>query len=138
MTSPTYEMSLLVLRTYQAALSDNMDELCAVACTFRNRVQRYGKTYTQILEDAIINRPWPSTQNPALIDPQTGLLSQVEDIYRNVTPDYTANHLHKNGAMYFCDIMQHQGTGDWIEENILKHPEEHCLIGKFGVQHFYE
>lgn len=138
MTPAVYECGLFALKAYQGALSDNVDEILCVACVLRNRVQRLGKTYTQVLEESEVNRPWPSIQNPALIDPQTGLLAQIEDVYRNIMPDLTSNHNHKNGAMYFCEVMHHQGTGDWVEENILKKPEEHCLIGKWGSQHFYE
>ena len=133
-----YEAALLCLRSYQAAKSDNTDELLCIACVFRNRVQRFGKTYTQILEESELNRGWPDVRNPVLIDPQTGLLSQVEAIYRNELPDYTANHLHKNGAMWFGRVMDHQGRGDWFEETILKNPTDHPLIGAFGVQNFYE
>ena len=138
MTSKTYETALLALRSYQAAKSDDVLEILCVASVFRNRVFRYGKTYSQVLEDAEISRGWPSIQNPILTNPNEGLLNKIEEIYGGNAPDYTSNHLHKNGALWFGDIMEHQGTKDWFEENILMKPEEHCLIGKFGSQWFYE
>lgn len=138
MTPSQYEMSLLALRSYQAAMSDNLDEILAVACVFRNRVQAFGKTYSQILEQAEENRGWPDIRHPLLINPQNGILTQVAGIYKNDTPDLTSNHLHKDGALYFGRIMDHQGTGDWFETEILMKPEEHSLIGSWGVQAFYE
>ena len=137
-TSRSFEKSLLALRTWQAAKSDNIDEVLAIACTFRNRWLRYGKTPTQVLEAAEINRPWPDIKHPLLIDPQSGLLQAVEDIYDNIAPDYTANHLKKNGALWFCQPFEHQGTRDFIDSNILDNPNEHSLIGQWGAQCFYE
>ena len=133
-----YECSLLALRSYQAAKSDSVDELLAVACTFRNRVHRYGKTYSQILEAAELNRGWPDVRHPAMIDPQNGLLAAVEAIYRNEMPDMTSNHLFREGATFFGRVVEHQGTGDWFETTILQNPTEHGLIGTFGVQQFFE
>jgi hypothetical protein len=133
-----YEKALLALRAYQAAKSDDVMEILCVACTFRNRVMRYGKTYSQVLEQAEVNRGWPYPTNPVMIDPANGVLAQIDDIYDGTMPDLTSNHLKKEGAMYFGRVQDHQGTGDWFEENILKHPEEHGLIGCFGVQNFYE
>lgn len=138
MTPATFETSLLALASWRASKSDDVTEILAIACVFRNRVMRYGKTYTQVLEEAEVNRGWPDIRNPALINPQNGILAQIEDIYKGVTPDLTSNHLMKNGALWFCEVMQHQGTGDWMEENILKNPGEHRLIGKWGFQNFYE
>ena len=138
MTPSQYEMALLTLRSYQAAMSDNLDEILAVACVFRNRVQAFGKTYSQILEQAEENRGWPDIRHPLLINPQNGILAQISGIYKNETPDLTANHLHQSGALYFGRVMDHQNTGDWFETEILMKPEEHALIGQFGVQHFYE
>lgn len=133
-----YETALLALRSWQAAKSDNIDEIMAIACTFRNRVMRYGKTYTQILENAEVNREWPDIRHPVLINPNNGILSQIDGIYRNDTPDLTSNHLHKNGAMYFGRVVDHQGSGDEFETKVLMNQEEHGLIGTFGVQQFYE
>lgn len=133
-----YEQALLVLKSWQAAKSDSVDELLAIACVFRNRVLRYGRTYTQILEASEINRGWPDVRHPALIDPANGLLSQVEAIYRNELPDMTSNHLHKDGAMYFGRVQDHQGTGDSFDLNVLQKQDEHPLIGAWGVQNFYE
>ena len=138
MMPATYECALLALRAYQAAKSDSIDEILAVACVFRNRVMRFGKTYSQILEGAEVSRGWPDVRHPALIDPANGLLSQVEAIYKNELPDMTSNHLHKEGAMYFGRAVEHQGTGDWFEENVLKNPMEHNLIGTWGIQQFFE
>lgn len=137
MTPKSYESALLALRSYQAAKSDDIMELLCVACVFRNRVFRYGKTYSQVLEQAEINRGWPSIQNPVLTNPNDGLFVKIEEIYSGNAPDYSSNHNFKDGALWFCDIMQHQGTGDWFETEILMKPEEHPLIGKFGNQWFY-
>jgi|SRR5579859_595062 len=138
MTPAMYETALLALRSWQAAKSDNIDEIMAIACVFRNRVMKYGKTYTQILEEAEVNREWPDIRHPALINPVNGILSQIDGVYRNETPDLTSNHLHKNGAMYFGRVVEHQGTGDEFEQNVLQNQEEHQLIGTFGVQQFFE
>lgn len=137
MMPATYEAALLALRSYQAAKSDNADELLCIACVFRNRVMKYGKTYSQILEAAELNRGWPDVRHPALIDPQNGLLSQVEAIYRNETPDMTSNHLFRDGALWFGRAQDHQNTGDLFERTILQDPYNHPLIGQFGSQQFY-
>jgi hypothetical protein len=137
MTPKAFEKSLLALRVWQAAKSDNIDELLAIASVFRNRVLRYGKTYSQVLEAAEVNRPWPDIKHAVLIDPQNGLLQAVEDIYDNIAPDYTANHLQQNGALHFCQPFEHQGKGTWIDKNILDNPNEHVLIGQWGSQCFY-
>jgi hypothetical protein len=137
MTPAIYEQALLALQSYRAAMSDDILEMLAIACVFRNRVHRFGKSYTQILEDAEVSRPWPAINHPILSTPYTGLLSQIEGIYKGDTADYTANHNFKNGALYFGRAQEHQRTGDWFEENILKNQKEHPLIGQFGAQHFY-
>lgn len=137
MTSKQYEKALLALRSYQAAKSDDLMEILAIACVFRNRVQRYGKTYTQILEAAEVNRGWPSITHPLLISPENGILAQVDGIYENTTPDLTSNHNFKNGAMYFGRAVDHMNTGDEFDKNVLTNQEEHGIIGTFGVQQFY-
>lgn len=138
MTPNLYETALLALRSWQAAKSDDVTEILAIACVFRNRVMRYGKTYTQVLEEAEVNRGWPDIRNPALINPQNGILVQIEDIYKGITPDLTSNHLMKNGALYFGRVVDHQGKGDDFEKKVLNHQGEHRLIGTFGVQQFFE
>lgn len=138
MTPASYEMALLALQSYRAAKSDDLLEILAIACVFRNRVHKTGRSYTQILEEAEVSRPWPAINHPLLITPYSGILSQVEGIYKGDTPDLTANHLKKNGALYFGRVQEHQGTGDFFEETVLKNQQEHGLIGQFGVQHFYE
>jgi hypothetical protein len=138
MTAKQYERALLALRSWQAAKSDNIDEIIAIACVFRNQVLHYGKSYTQILEKAEINQGWPDIRHPALINPNTGLLAQIDAIYDNTAPDVTSNHLHKEGALYFGRVVEHQGKGTDFEENILKHQDEHPLIGTWGSQQFFE
>lgn len=140
MTPAQYETALLALRAYQCAKSDSIDECLAVASVFRNRVLRLGMTYTEVLEaaESEISRGWPAINHPLLTDPQNGLLAVVSDIYREVAPDYTANHLHKSGAMYFMRVQDHQNTGDWWDLNILQKQEEHGLIGSWGAMQFFE
>jgi hypothetical protein len=138
MTPAQFDQALLVLRSWQAAKSDNIDELLAVMCTLRNRVLAYGKTYIQVCEAAEINRLYPDIRHPHLIHPTNGILAAVEGIYKNETPDLTSNHLHKNGALYFARVVEHQGTGDDFEERIIKQYEAHPLIGTFGTQQFFE
>lgn len=138
MTPKTYEKALLALRSYQSAKSDNLDEILAIACVFRNRVLRFGKTYIQILEEAETNRGWPSPNHPVMSDPNNGVLSQIDGIYEGSTPDLTSNHLMKDGALYFGRVVDHQGTGDEFETKVLQHQDEHPLIGTFGVQQFFE
>jgi hypothetical protein len=137
-TSKSYEKSMLAWATWRAAKSDNIDELLAIACTFRNRWLRYGKAPSQVLEAAEINRPWPDIKHPIFIDPQNGLLQAVEDIYDNIAPDYTSNHLQKDGALWFCQAFEHQGKRTWMDINILDNPNEHPLIGQWGTQQFYK
>lgn len=137
MTPKTYEKALLALRSYQAAQSDNIDEILAVACVLRNRVLKYGKTYTQVLEAAEVSRPWPAVNNPILSDPQNGILALVDDVYDNIAPDYSANHLHKDGALFFGRSQDHFDKKDWFDLNILSNPNEHPLIGNFGTMGFY-
>jgi hypothetical protein len=138
MTPSTYETALLALASWQAAKSDNIDEILAIACVFRNRVLKYGKSYSQILEEAEVNQGWPDIRHPVLINPVSGLLAQIDGIYRNETADLTSNHLHKNGALYFGRVVDHQGTGDDFELSVLQNQEEHPLIGTWGQQQFYE
>ena len=139
MIPATYEQALLAWSIPRAAMSDNMDEWLAIACTFRNRVLRYGKTYSEVLEKAEVNRPrWVAINHPLLINPQNGLLAIIESIYKNETPDFTSNHLVRDGALFFGRPQNHQGTGDEFEEKILKNPEDHPLIGFWGLQGFYK
>lgn len=138
MTPATFETSLLALASWRASKSDDVTEILAIACVFRNRVMRYGKTYTQVLEEAEVNRGWPDIRHPVLINPQNGILAQIEDIYKGITPDLTSNHLMKNGALYFGRVVDHQGKGDDFETKVLNHQGEHRLIGTFGVQQFFE
>ena len=138
MTPKAYEKSLFALRVYQASKSDNIDELLAIACVFRNRVFKFGKTYSQILENAEVNRGWPAMNNPVMTNPTNGLLAQIDGIYSGDTPDLTSNHLHQNGALYFGRVVDHQGTGSEFETVVLLNQVEHPLIGTFGVQQFYE
>src|SRR5580692_5172281 len=141
MTPSTYECALLAHTSYRAALSDDPLEIMCVACVFRNRVLRYGKTYSEILENANICevvRDWPDIRNPILINPTTGILAQIEGVYRNETPDLTANHLRKNGALWFMRPFDHQDKDDFLDRTILDNPNEHPLIGVFGSLSFYE
>jgi hypothetical protein len=133
-----YEMALLALTAVRAAKSDSIDEWVAIACVIRNQVLRFGKTYSQVCERFVVNRDWPDIRHPALIHPSTGLLAQVDAIYKNEAPDITSNHLHKEGALYFARVVEHQGKGTDFEEQILKHQDEHPLIGTFGTQQFFE
>ena len=138
MQQKQFEKAIFALRVYQAAKSDNIDEILAIACVARNRVLRYGKTYMQVLEELEINRRYPDIGNPILIHPIRGLLVQIDDIYDNTTPDFTSNHLVRDGALFFGRPQDHQGTGDDFEEKILKNPEDHPLIGFWGLQGFYK
>ena len=133
-----YEQSLLALAAWRASMSDNADELLAVACVIRNHVIRYGKSYSNVCENFIINRPWPDIRHPLLVNPHIGLLSQVEAIYRNELPDMTSNHLHKNGALHFGRVVDHQGKGTDFEDRIIKQYLAHPLIGTWGNQQFFE
>ena len=138
MTSTQFDCAILCLRAWQAAKSDNIDELLAVACTLRNRVHTWSKTYLQVCEEAVVNRPYPNLRHAAMIHPTSGLLAAIEGIYKNETPDMTSNHLRPHGALYFGRAVDHHNTGDWFDVHILKDPEAHGLIGSFGVQQFYE
>jgi hypothetical protein len=137
MQPKVYEKALLALRSWQASKSDNLDEVLAIACVARNHVLKFGKTYSSVLEDLIINRPWPDIRHPLLIEPTRGLLAAVEDIYDNNMPDLTSNHLFKDGCLYFMRVVEHQGTGDSMETSILQNPTEHPLVGTWGVQQFF-
>jgi hypothetical protein len=138
MTPKMYECGLLALSAWRASKSDNIDEILAIASVLRNRVIAYNKTYSQVCEAAIVNRSWPDIRHPALIHPASGILAAVDGIYDNSVPDYTSNHLHKNGALHFARVVEHQGTGDDFEERIIKQYEAHPLIGTFGTQQFFE
>ena len=138
MNAAQYEQALLALTAWRAAKSDNLDEIIAIACVIRNNVLRFGKSYSSVCENFIINRDWPDIRHPLLLDPYRGVLSQVESIYKNEMPDMTSNHNHKDGALYFCRIMDHQGKGTDFEERILKQHLAHPLIGHWGTQAFFE
>lgn len=138
MTPAHYEQALLALGAWQASKSDNIDEIMAIACVIRNRVIAYNKTYSGVVEALVKNRPYPDIRHPHLIHPTNGLLAAVEGIYRNESPDLTSNHLHKNGALYFGRVVDHQGTGDDFEERVIKQYEAHPLIGTWGTQQFFE
>jgi hypothetical protein len=137
MTPKGFEKALLALRAYQAAMSDDPLEILCCACVFRNRVHAFGKNYIDILENAEVNRGWPYPTDPVMIHPTEGILVRIDGIYDNTSPDLTANHLRRDGALYFGRVMDHQGTGDDFETEILMKPEEHPLIGTFGAQAFY-
>ena len=150
MQPSTYECGIFVLSVYRAAKSDNIDELLAIASTLRNRVAKFGKTYSEICETAEINQGYPSINNPVLITPGTGLLAQIEEIYRNIAPDYTSSANNIEGALYFGRVQDEQPLpefingelvtlpGSWFYENILKKQDEHPLIGTWGSQSFYK
>jgi hypothetical protein len=138
MNAAQYEQSLLALAAWRAAMSDNLDEIIAIACVIRNQVLRYGKSYSSVCENFVVNRGWPDIRHPLLLDPYKGVLSQVESIYKNEMPDMTSNHLHKEGALFFARVVDHQGKGTDFEERILKQYEAHPLIGSWGVQQFFE
>ena len=149
MQPSTYECGIFVLAVYRAAKSDNIDELLAVASTLRNRVAKFGKTYSEICETAEINQGYPSINNPVLITPGTGLLAEIEDIYRNIAPDYTSSANNIEGALYFGRaVEENPGTieengvivklpGSWLYENVIQKPDKFQLLGTWGSQQFW-
>lgn len=150
MMPSTYEQALLVLATWRAAKSDNIDELTSIMCTFRNRVMKFDKTYSEILSEAEINRGYPPNNHPLLIMPGSGLLSIVEDVYTNKMPDYTSSANNIEGALYFGRVQDEQPEsyedaegllrfkeGSWFYENVIQKPEKFQLLGTWGSQSFY-
>ena len=150
MQPSTYECGIFVLSVYRAAKSDNIDELLAIASTLRNRVAKFGKTYSEICETSEINQGYPSINNPVLITPGTGLLAQIEEIYRNIAPDYTSSANNIEGALYFGRVQDEQPEsyedtegllrfkeGSWFYENVIQKPEKFQLLGTWGSQSFY-
>jgi hypothetical protein len=137
LSSKSLDMGILVLATYRAAKSEDLNELTAIMSTLRNRALRWGQTYLQIAEKAEVNQGYPAANCPALITPGTGLLAIVESVYDLSAPDFTSNLNFKEGALYFGRPTDEQGTGSWFELNILKEKDAHKLIGTFGTMQFY-
>lgn len=142
MQPANYEAALLALASYRLAKSDNVDESIAIACVIRNHVIRtgiVGLTYTQVIQDFYKLRPtreWPSIANMTLTHPANGILSQIDGVYGNKTPDVTANAQNVRGAMYFARVVDEDKDG-WFTEEILKRQDIHPLVGTFGAQQFY-
>src|ERR1700678_3791381 len=150
MQPSTYECGIFVLAVYRAAKSDNIDELLAIASTLRNRVAKFGKTYSEICETAEINQGYPSINNPVLITPGTGLLAQIEEIYRNIAPDYTSSANNIEGALYFGRAVEEiplttydendieiRPMSSWLYENVIRKPDKFQLLGTWGSQQFW-
>lgn len=143
MTAADYEKALIVQATFRLAKSDDVNELLAIACVIRNLVvPRLGQvpeypSYTAAIEEmlnAYELRPFPRHDNPALVDPDDGLLVKVDGVYDNSMPDFTSSRSHPGGARFFCSARR---PAAWFQSSILDRPDVHALIGSFGSQQFY-
>lgn len=139
MTPQSYEAAILAHTAYRLSLSDNVDELSAVACTIRNHViVRPGQraTYTSFPEACYEflriypSRPEPKEMEDCLYAPQ-GLLSFVDQIWEGTYPDVTATQTTL-GATMFARVIGLEEK-DW-RYNLVK---TSTLIGTFGAQQFF-
>ena len=149
MQQTEFEKGLLAMAAWRLARSSDVNELLAILCTLRNWVTNRGlmhtglyhfKTYTEVVENFLAIYPvrsLPMINEPALIDPREGLLAVVDGVYDNTRADITSSHANPSGARYF-GVASEVGTGSWFDEEVLKQPHIHKLIGKFGSQQFYE
>ena len=143
MTQADYEKGLLVAATFRLAKSDDVNELLAISCVLRNLVvPRYGQvaeypSYTDALTavlEAYELRPLPRHDNPALIDPDEGLLGKIDSVYDNSLPDVTSSRTHPGGARYFGSASR---PGGWFHSQVISRQDIHPLIGSWGAQQFY-
>lgn len=143
MTAADYEKGLIVSATFRLAKTDDVNELLAIACVIRNLVvPRLGKrpefsSYTEAIGEMLVAydlRPLPRHDNPALVDPEDGLLLKVDAVYDCSLPDVTSSHAHPNGARFFGMTRHPSG---WFQAAILDRQDVHPLIGTFGSQQFF-
>lgn len=143
MTSADYEKGLLVSATFRLAKSDDVNELLAIACVIRNLVvPRLGlapeyASYTDAIGEmlnAYELRPLPRHDNPALVDPEDGLLVKIDSVYDNSLPDITSSCAHVGGARFFGTARR---PAAWFQAAIIDRPAEHPLIGTWGAQQFH-
>lgn len=142
-----YEKALLVAAAFQLAKSDDVNELLAITCVIRNWVvPRMGekqiyRSYTEAIAGFLTAyaplRSIPAIDNPALIDPEVGLLHRIDDVYNNTAVDVTSSHNNPRGARYFTRAAHSLIANNWIVAEVLLHPELHPLIGTWGAQQFY-
>jgi hypothetical protein len=155
MQSSDYEKALLVAASWQLACNNDVNELLAIACTIRNWVVprygvprfpdvRFGKLYYPSYSEAVESflqlypiRSLPAANEPALIDPDEGLLVMIEGVYDCTLNDVTGSKAFPGGARYFARSNR-QHSDDWFGKEILAHQQDtHPLIGNFGSQQFY-
>ena len=131
MTQIDFDKSLLVLAAWRLASSNDVNESTAIMCVLRNAVVRRGfKSYGDAVEHYTSTHPLrkhPRGNEPQLIDPETGLLSQVDGIYNCSVPDITSSTSSPFGASEFCNARIDPGFATGKK-----------LIGNFGSMSFYE
>lgn len=137
MTQVDLDKGMIVVAAWRLAASSDPIELLAVACTLRNGVIRpfvsparphfrsYGDCVDYYLRQ-FATRPHPTGNEPQLIDPSEGLLSKIDGLYANTTPDVTASLSAPNGASSFDNPLT-PAVGP-----------RGRLIGRFGAMNFYE
>lgn len=149
-----YEKAVLVATSWQVAKSADINELLAVACTIRNwvipkhtfpgypirvpmREKLYYQSYSEACEEFLsiyFIRGLPRANEPAIVDPDEGLLAKIDSIYDCTLPDMTSSSANPLGARYF-----NRGTDPtlWVYTNIVQDQSRHPLIGTFGSMQFY-
>jgi hypothetical protein len=133
-----YEKAILALCLWREDRSGGLEGMKAVGCCIRNRVSKWGWSYTKAIEgknqfsSISVLGDTQTILYPPVNDPLfTQVLSLVEDIYDNSLVDVTM------GALYYCSNPSTIPQDGWFAKNILQDPTNHPLIGVFGSQYYY-
>ena len=139
MTPQQFEAAFLAQTAFRLALSDNVDELIAVASVIRNwvipkpgRIAQY-HSYPQACIDFLKTYPvrdFPNMTEDCLVSPN-GLLSVIDSIWDCAYPDLTATQTTP-GAMYFGRSAAIDES-DWRFGLIRSRP----VLATFGAQQFW-
>ncbi len=140
MTPQEYEAAMLARAVWMLAISNNVNELAAIACTIRNHViqvpgcfqtyDNYTTACKQFLQSYPI-REEPTMNEPALTAYPDGLLAIIDDVYSCKYKDITATQTTQ-GARYFARVSS-VVTGSWQEQIVKTRP----ILGTLGAQQFF-
>lgn len=148
MRQSEFEKALLAEACWRLSKSNDTNELLAIGCTLRNwvvphmgQVGHFYKSYLECIETFYDNYPKrrlpPTSNDPALIDLDSGLLWKIDEIYDNKYPDLTSSDNNLFGARYFGRPAT-SAPDSWFTLSVLNNQGAHPLIGSFGGSSFYE
>ena len=150
MIQADYEKALLVAASWQLALTNDINELLAVASVIRNwvvpkfqarvypmREKTYHASYTDAIREFLELypvRPLPNVNESVLVDPVEGLLLKVDQVYDCSLIDLTSSRAAPFGARYFG---RSRNPSEFFAKEVLQRQDLHPLIGTFGSMQFH-